>query len=322
MWHHPDGTAPAWEMPGILALFPDVGSGELPDYYRPYPEFSRKTEREPVHPQVVLENGPDSLHFRYVHGATVTPQMLDYRASEHAWTFLTGWPDARSDDPEKMALKIHAHMFGLGGSISAFEGSSKHRLIFATTPPVDDESSDLFYSIWWPRNPPGDDDVPPADVRDRVERQFLVTVWEDLSIWRHQKYVEHPPLSPKDSEPYLSLRKWLSSSTTSRRSTPPSDPPRGCRSRPSASDQRPVQRGSRRSKKASTPSLMSADAVIVSFARAVISQRGCRRRGKRIHRSETFAYRGQEEAQILSAVARAAWSAPPVAVTSLTTPRS
>lgn len=206
MWHHPDGTAPAWEMPGILALFRDVGSGELPDYYRPYPEFSRKTEREPVHPQVVLENGPDSLHFRYVHGATVTPQMLDYSASDHAWTFLTGWPDARSDDPEKMALKIHAHMFGLGGSISAFEGSSKHRLIFATTP-VDDESSDLFYSIWWPRNP-GDDDVPPADVRERVERQFLVTVWEDLSIWRHQKYVEHPPLSPKDSEPYLSLRKW------------------------------------------------------------------------------------------------------------------
>ncbi|WP_109530756.1 MULTISPECIES: aromatic ring-hydroxylating oxygenase subunit alpha [Nocardia] len=206
MWHQPDGKEPQWEMPDILRMFPELET-DPENFYRPYPEFSSKTEREPVHPQVVLENGPDSLHFEYVHGATVTPQMLDYSAVDHTWNFLTGWPDARSDDPNKMALKIHAQMFGLGGSISAFDGSSKHRLIFATTP-VDDECSDLFYSIWWPKNPGDESDVPPPEVRARVEKQFLVTVWEDLSIWRHQKYVERPPLSPKDAKPYLSLRKW------------------------------------------------------------------------------------------------------------------
>ncbi|CAM2801085.1 aromatic ring-hydroxylating oxygenase subunit alpha [Skermania piniformis] len=206
LWHQPDGRPPSWSMPDILGLFPDLQTDPTA-FYRPYPEFSRKAEREPVHPQVVLENGPDSAHFRYVHRATVTPRMLDWHVAEHTWNFLTGWPDVRSDDPDAMALRIHAQMFGLGGSISAFEGSARHRLIFACTP-VDDESSDLFYSIWWPKLPGDDSDVPPPEVRQRVEKQYLITVWDDLSIWRYQRYVEHPALSAQDAKPYLSLRKW------------------------------------------------------------------------------------------------------------------
>ena len=50
-------------------------------HYRPYPEFSRRAENEPVHPQVVAENGPDSSHFHYVHGATVTPVCLNWEAA-------------------------------------------------------------------------------------------------------------------------------------------------------------------------------------------------------------------------------------------------
>ncbi|MFI5717752.1 aromatic ring-hydroxylating dioxygenase subunit alpha [Nocardia sp. NPDC051750] len=206
MWHHPEGAPPNWAMPDVLGLFPEL-TVDPGSFYRPYPEFSRKADGEPVHPQVVLENGPDSAHFRYVHRATVTPRMLDWNESEHSWTFLTGWPDVRSADPDAMAMLIHAHMFGLGGSISAFEGSANHRLIFAATP-VDDETSDLFYSIWWPKLPGDDSDVPPPAVRERVEKQFLITVWDDLSIWRYQKYVEHPALSPQDAKPYMSLRQW------------------------------------------------------------------------------------------------------------------
>ena len=50
-------------------------------------------------------------------------RMLDWNIVDQEWRFLTGWPDAGSDDPEKMALRIHSHMFGLGVAISAFEGS-------------------------------------------------------------------------------------------------------------------------------------------------------------------------------------------------------
>jgi hypothetical protein len=104
-------------------------------------------------------------------------------------------------------LILHSNLFGLGGAISAFEGSTEYRLIFACTP-IDDEYSNMFYSIWWPRNAGDNSDVPPDDVARRVEKQFLVTVWDDLEIWRYMEYVERPPLSKADAEPYFALRAW------------------------------------------------------------------------------------------------------------------
>jgi 3-ketosteroid 9alpha-monooxygenase subunit A len=98
-------------------------------------------------------------------------------------------------------------LFGLGGAISVFEGAQNHRLIFTCTP-VDDQCSDLFYSIWWPRSPGDASDVPEGKLRDVIEKQFLSTVFDDLQIWRYQKYVERPPLSKVDAKGYMALRKW------------------------------------------------------------------------------------------------------------------
>jgi 3-ketosteroid 9alpha-monooxygenase subunit A len=56
---------------------------------------------------------------------------------------------------------------------------------------------------------PGDpSDVPPDSVRQRVEKQFLGSVWDDLEIWRYQRYVENPALSRVDAKPYMALRNW------------------------------------------------------------------------------------------------------------------
>jgi 3-ketosteroid 9alpha-monooxygenase subunit A len=205
-WYHPEALEPQWDMPDIFTSFPQYETDPAL-YYRPYPEFSQIAEREPVHPQIVAENGPDSAHFQYVHRATVTPKLLDWSIVDQEWRFLTGWPTAGSDDPDDMALRIHSNMFGLGGAISVFAGQSNHRLIFACTP-VDDGYSNMFYSIWEPRLPGDESDVPPEAVRRRIEKQFLVTVWDDLEIWRYQKYVEHPALSKVDAKPYMALRKW------------------------------------------------------------------------------------------------------------------
>jgi phenylpropionate dioxygenase-like ring-hydroxylating dioxygenase large terminal subunit len=206
MWHQPHGQEPQWEMPDIFGSFPQFET-DPGAYYRPYPEFSRFAEREPVHPQIVAENAPDSAHFQYVHRATVRPRLLDWKITGHEWRSIAGWPDAGSSDPNKMALRLHSNMFGLGGAISVFEGSSDHRLIFACTP-VDDEHSNLFYSIWWRRLPGDDSEVPPPEVQERVEKQFLITVWDDLEIWRYMEYIERPPLAKFDAEPYFALREW------------------------------------------------------------------------------------------------------------------
>jgi 3-ketosteroid 9alpha-monooxygenase subunit A len=206
IWHQPEGKEPQWEMPDIFGKFPQFETDPAA-YYRAYPEFSRRAEREPVHPQIVAENAPDSAHFEYVHHATVTPRVLDWKIVDQEWQFVAGWPDTRSENPEDLALRFHSHLFGLGGAISVFEGAQNHRLIFTCTP-VDDECSDLFYSIWWPRIPGDSSEVPHGDLRDTIEKHFLSTVFDDLQIWRYQKYVENPALSREDAKGYMALRKW------------------------------------------------------------------------------------------------------------------
>ena len=114
-------------MPDVFLSFPQFET-DPGAYYPPYPVFVDRAQREPVHPQVVAENGPDSVHFQRVHRATVTPVALDWKVVDEEWQFLTGWPDVRSDDPDAMSLRIHSHLFGLGGAISAFEGAQNHRL--------------------------------------------------------------------------------------------------------------------------------------------------------------------------------------------------
>lgn len=206
VWHQPQGEPPRWEMPDIFTSFPQQDTDPA-SYYRAYPEMSQRAEREPVHPQVVAENGPDSVHFQYVHHATVRPVMLDWKIVDQEWRFHTGWPDARSDDPDAMALRIRSHLFALGGAISVFEGSASHRLIFAVTP-VDDTCSDMFYAIWWPRLPGDNSDAPPVEVQKSINAEFWRSMEDDLGIWRHQEYIEHPALAKEDARPYGALRKW------------------------------------------------------------------------------------------------------------------
>jgi 3-ketosteroid 9alpha-monooxygenase subunit A len=56
---------------------------------------------------------------------------------------------------------------------------------------------------------PGDTaDVPQGKLRELIEKQFLSTVFDDLEIWRYQRYVENPALSRDDAKGYMALRKW------------------------------------------------------------------------------------------------------------------
>ena len=51
-------------------------------------------------------------------------------------------------------------------------------------------------------------DVPNGKLRELIEKRFLSTVFDDLEIWRYQKYVERPALSKVDAKGYMALRKW------------------------------------------------------------------------------------------------------------------
>ena len=80
-------------------------------------------------------------------------------------------------------------------------------MVFSTTP-TGIGTSDMFYTIWWTR-PPGETDTePPADLVERVTKEFLSTVDDDLMIWRHQAWIDNPAYSKEDAKGYATLRKW------------------------------------------------------------------------------------------------------------------
>ena len=74
----PDGGPPTWAMPDIFESFPQFETN--PDSY--YEPFVMTAGPEPVHPQLVAENAPDSVHFQHVHRATVTPVALDWNPTD------------------------------------------------------------------------------------------------------------------------------------------------------------------------------------------------------------------------------------------------
>ena len=59
-----------------------------------------------------------------------------------------------------------------------------------------------------PASVPAASDTPPPDLVERVEKEFLSTMEDDLEIWRYQEYIEHPALSKVDAKPYMAMRKW------------------------------------------------------------------------------------------------------------------
>jgi 3-ketosteroid 9alpha-monooxygenase subunit A len=206
IWHDPAGGSPRWELPDLFTMIEHLPASP-DDYYRPYPEMSVRYDGEPVHPQITLENGPDTVHFEHVHAATVTPRLLDWFIDGPFYRTIGGFPVPLADGTERVALKIHGINCGVGGSYAIFEGSYHYRLIFFTTP-VDDKTSDMFYSIFWPRDAGDTNDAPPAAHVEKATREFLITLKDDLNIWRYQVYVETPAFAKQDAKPYGALRKW------------------------------------------------------------------------------------------------------------------
>lgn len=205
VWHDPAGGPPRWDLPDVFTAFDGVDADPA-QYYRAFPEHSVRYEREPVHPQLPMENTGDSMHFRFVHRATVDPVLVGLETTPSRMWAKIGWPDPRDTTSGRMALEIQSIHCGVGATFSKFDGATPYRLVFCTTP-IDDTSSDMFYSIWWPRGIDSSD-VPPPELRARIEREFLSALFDDLEIWRYQEWVEHPALAQIDAKPFKVVRDW------------------------------------------------------------------------------------------------------------------
>lgn len=206
IWHDPTNSPPRWSLTHMFDDFTEFSDMAEKDFYPLYPGGTRLWSGEEVHPQITFENSVDSMHFRYVHDSPMTPELLeqDFRNDDTEFRTVFGFKSVKTGE---VAMEFDTRTSGVGCSFNVFKGSYNYRVLFCATP-VDDEKSDLFNSIWWPR-PDGDESQQlPNDLEKRIADEILTTVDEDLLIWRHQAYVDRPLLAREDVRAFTTLRKW------------------------------------------------------------------------------------------------------------------
>lgn len=211
LWHDQQGNPPKWELPDIFASFPEV-PGTEDQFYPAYGQSHLIKPNEAIHPQICFENAVDTAHFQYTHTAPLTPELLEYEFSENFWSSVVGF---RSKKDKEFGLHLHAIVSGVGSAFNVFSGRYNYRVIFSATP-VDENVSDLFYTVFIPRRPDVDKSkLPiavrnqlPAELKDMVDNTILATLEEDLLIWRTQNYIDRPVHAQQDVVSYTKLRQW------------------------------------------------------------------------------------------------------------------
>jgi phenylpropionate dioxygenase-like ring-hydroxylating dioxygenase large terminal subunit len=216
LWHDPTGGAPreGW-LPHLFDH--DERPADINDFYPAYSNGAivyKPGER--IHPQMVVENAADSSHFKYTHGAPEDPKNLYFDNSGPIWKSSMGFLSPKT---KEVALTTYARNPGIGLSFFIFHhhGSDRNggtayqgfnrRLVLSATP-VDNETTDLRVTYFFPKDP-ASPDVMPQHVKDAAAHTEDLFE-EDAIIWRHQKFIQRPLFSKLDLEIYTALRKWSS----------------------------------------------------------------------------------------------------------------
>ncbi|KMS61283.1 phenylpropionate dioxygenase-like ring-hydroxylating dioxygenase large terminal subunit [Sphingobium wenxiniae] len=204
MWHDPAGGAPreGWELPDLFTGVPQVPAREE-DFYPCYPHAVVDKPGERIHPQMVVENAPDTTHFHFTHGTPECPELLWFDTSDGSWRSEMGF---KSPKTKEVALSLYTLAPCISLSFTIFNGQSvKYRLILTATP-VDEETSDFRVNYFFPRDP-ASPDVMPESLR-AFARQTVELFEEDARMWRHQIFVQRPVFAKQDIAGYTAMRKW------------------------------------------------------------------------------------------------------------------
>lgn len=203
VWHDPEGGPPrqGWELPDLFADFEGLEVDE-DSFYPCYPNAVVNKPDEPIHPQLIMENTADCMHFRHTHGAPEDPAMLWFRTEDIRWLSSMGFTSPKT---KAVALRTYVINPSVGLSYTIFDGRQHYRLLLSCTP-VDATRSDLRVSYFFPRGADG-----PAEMPESLRafaRHTVDLFEEDARIWRRQIFVQRPIFAAQDVEAYSALRRW------------------------------------------------------------------------------------------------------------------
>lgn len=190
-WYHPDGEAPAWEIP------------QIPEFNDPEQFTAITTRTYEVHApwQELAENGVDSAHFRYVHNTEEVPEIETYEQDG---------PLARMRSIQKFPTprgvvdgRIDADSFGPGFSMIRFSGIVDTYLMGCNTP-ISADHCEMRFTFTVRKL---GDDAFSSTVGDAFVAEIDRQVREDRPIWENKAHLVRPALADNDG-PFTKFRRW------------------------------------------------------------------------------------------------------------------
>jgi phenylpropionate dioxygenase-like ring-hydroxylating dioxygenase large terminal subunit len=192
---------PVHETSGLILLHHDA-QGRLPEWHMPdLPEWGRPgwvgyepfEWRARMHVQELAENIPDTAHFKYVHGAPLTPGA-EVKIDGHVYR-------QRSLTVETGEAFTEQEAFGLGLVWVRIGG----RITFLTcTTPIDEEWT-MFRMLFLADAGQNAKGMSPEQLA--LVKALADSAARDVVIWEHKVYRDKPPLVAADG-PIPQLRQW------------------------------------------------------------------------------------------------------------------
>ena len=207
LWHDSRDSAPTWDVPDAFEIL----GGDFTErvFHRAHPDGEVRFGRRVLDPYVVLDNAADPAHFATVHQTGGVPIVVTSQPDGHLFRVKLGFGKSWISDPENAtgdALDIIEAGIGLSYTALGSETTPYAAILLATTP-IDDESSEMFQTVWLERAP-GDDDP------GRLERRMHHATHQlprDIEIWENQRYLEKAAWTPSEVRGFDALRSWARS---------------------------------------------------------------------------------------------------------------
>ncbi len=207
LWHDRDGAAPTWTPPDVFdALGADVAAAE---YHDCHPDGQIRFGARRLNPFLVLDNAADPAHFCTVHDSPSIPLVVSSEPDGHLFRVKLGFGKSWVTDPDTTtADALDILEVGVGLSFTAL-GSTAHPyvVIVLSTTPIDEETSEMFQTVWLQR---ADGDDCDGRLSERLHRATY-QLPRDIDIWEHQRYVDRPAWAANEVRGFTALRRWASS---------------------------------------------------------------------------------------------------------------
>jgi phenylpropionate dioxygenase-like ring-hydroxylating dioxygenase large terminal subunit len=189
VWFHANGEAPTWEVPAA----PEYNHAEWTSYER------RRWKVRTRH-QEMAENAVDSAHFHFLHGTSNQPES---RAEANGPVLHVHSTTGMTTPRGGVEGSVESTSYGFGYSTVRFRGIVETLLVSSMTA-IDEEHIDVRFSFSIKK-------LIDKDVTQGVGKAFIREVSrqleQDIPIWEHKTYFEHPVLCDGDG-PIGLFRKW------------------------------------------------------------------------------------------------------------------